>query len=255
MENGIYHRQKTFKTTKISLQSLQTQLLSNYLQIKKTISSCEKSLLILDLDGTLIDNHHRQYKIYQNHIETIIPSLKRENIRKKWLNPLRPYSILSLLSPLISNKEKFKEIQQIFLREFLSPKYLVYDKIYPGVDDFIRWADFHSFHLQFLTGRYKDTMEKMTKDFLLTHIPQLTQISFDLILKKHFAQTDLIFKQFFFQELASNSRDHVVGLIDNEADICNLAKNYFPSSLIIQFVSQQSNQNFFPGLKLSSWKF
>ncbi|MCF2139360.1 MAG: hypothetical protein K9W44_04825 [Candidatus Lokiarchaeota archaeon] len=214
----------------------------------------KKHVLILDLDGTVIDNQYRQYKIYKNILVQQYPFLKSSTLTFEEYKKKNPYSILSLLPPFNDSNSQFLQIKQRFLKEFLSNKFLHFDRAYSGVDNFIRWCIDKNIYLIFLTGRIEKAMKSETLKIIERYFPFLSKQNFVLQMKKSFDEEDYIFKQNFLSTINRDNNLNIIGFIDNEADICNLAEKILQNSLIIQFKSQQSNDSFFSGNKLYSWE-
>ncbi|WP_457558364.1 hypothetical protein [Candidatus Harpocratesius sp.] len=247
-------RQNSQIKDKFDVNYLKLLLLEKISYQKANLENSKKPVLILDLDGTIIDNQYRQYKIFENIIVHQYPFLKSLNLTFEEYKKKNPYSILSILQPFINTNSQFLQIKQRFLKEFLSNKFLHFDRAYSGVDKFIRWCIDMNIYLIFLTGRIEKLMKSETLKIIERVFPFLSKQNFTLKMKKSFDEEDYIFKQNFLSTIHQDNYLNIIGFIDNEADICNLAGKKLQNSLIIQFKSQQSNKSFFSGYKLYSWE-
>ncbi|WP_371806650.1 HAD family hydrolase [Candidatus Lokiarchaeum ossiferum] len=224
--------------------------------IKKKIRSRSKQItMILDLDGTLIDNFPRQMVILQQHLQPHFPHLPWVQITQK-INQNKHclYSIMEVISEFVADKITFEEINAQFLKSFLSEQYLHHDQIIPGAKKFLQQLYRLNVEIIFLTGRPAFLMTKGTLKTLQKIIPPFERFTGKLIMKPNEDDADHKFKIEVMDEILSDHKNSYILYVDNEGSICNQISQEFTEILVWHYLSTQSNNEEFNGRKLTRWK-
>lgn len=217
-------------------------------------------IFIVDLDGTLFDNYPRQLEIYRK-LENQFPQIRHIIPDEElFLNP-PPYNLLSLIEKNLvrihySNiKTLMKKVSREFLKMFLSNQFLQQDTPFLGAAAVLQEISKMGINIWYLTGRSQRTMKNGTLMSLRTAgfpLP-VKNSTVSLIMKPTKKMTDKSFRNIVFNSIPLNKRDSILGYLDNEAELCQLALNFFPSALIIHFQSTQANNIRFIGLSMNQW--
>lgn len=255
IKNTMGFRQKSLRDQKLNVQLLKSQIdlhLRAQAQEKNQIEGLS-NYLIMDLDGTILNNWPRQIQILLEEILPNYPHLQKSEILSSLTREQSTYSILPYLEPFCNSSEEYKQVKQKFLDNFLSNKFLDQDRLFPGVNSFIEWLWSKKIHIIFLTGRPKSRMQESTQMFLFNNIPLLKRIPFTLSMKNEDI-SDFDHKQAFLEQMRIDPNNNLVAFIDNESEMCSLASIHFPDCLVVHFRSFQSNAYQYSGYKLQSWQ-
>ncbi|MHA1521203.1 MAG: HAD family hydrolase [Promethearchaeota archaeon] len=220
-------------------------------ELKRTEEST--NYVILDLDGTILNNWHRQLQILMQVILPKYISIPKSEILSLLNQEQSVYSILPFLKPFCKTAEEYQQIKQIFLDNFLSNNFVDQDILYNGVSSLIDWFLTKNIHLVFLTGRPRSRMLKSTQKYIFDHFPLTQSIPFTLSMKTN-EISDFDHKRIYLKKLQADQKSNLVAFIDNESEICAFASEVFPECLIVHFNSSQSNNFRFSGYQLDSWQ-
>ncbi|MHA1611069.1 MAG: hypothetical protein ACTSVZ_13920 [Promethearchaeota archaeon] len=209
--------------------------------------------VILDLDGTILSNWHRQLQILTQIILPTYSHLQKFDVLRIINREQSAYSVLPFLKSFCKNPEEYRQIKQIFLDNFLSNNFINKDRLYSGVSSFIEWILTKNIHLVFLTGRPKFLMFESTQKYLFDHFSPNQSIPFTLSMKTNDI-SDFDHKKIYLKNLQADKKSNLVAFIDNEAEMCSFASENFPDCMVIHFNSSQSNSYHYSGYQLSSWQ-
>ena len=246
-------RQNYQRDQNINVHLLKSQIDLHLSTQEKNQSEGVTNYLIMDLDGTILNNWPRQLQILLQEILPKYPHLPKSEILKILTQTPSKYSLLPFLHSFCRNLSEIWQIEHIFLNNFLSNKFLDQDRFYPSVNSFFEWLRMKNIHLVFLTGRIESQMRESTQNILVKHIPSLSSIPFTLCMKREDI-SDFDHKQVYLEQLGADPNNNLVAFIDNESEMCSLASQYFPESLVVHFNSSQSNNFRFSGYQLHSWQ-
>lgn len=214
----------------------------------------KKFTVILDLDGTLIDNFPRQMRILQDQLKPQFPYLPWEQIIKK-INQKKKiiYSVLEVISEFVPDKITFNEISVQFLKYFLSERYLHHDQIIPGAKKFVRQLYRFGVEIIFLTGRPASLMTLGTLKILQKIVPNFERFGGKLIMKPKEDLADKKFKIEIMDEIIIDHENSEIIYVDNEGSICNKINQEFKNVIVWHYLSTQSNNEIFDGRKITRW--
>ena len=227
---------------------------NDLIKFQNNNSTVKKPIIIIDIDGTLLDNLPRQIKIFKKVLTTEFPILQGFKLPKyEYLKSQKIYSILSIINQWIPNPFIFAEIKVRFLDAFLSNDFLEYDILFPGVKEFIEEIKLLPLQIWLLSGRIENQMKSGTIDKLKQTINLIDGKNCKLLMKQDINQKDIKYKKKIFNSIKISNEIKIIGFIDNESSICSLFKRDFGLINIIHFNSSQSNHDEFQGLHLTSW--
>jgi hypothetical protein len=221
---------------------------------------CSPPVLIIDLDGTLFDNYPRQLAIFRQlqlkypQIQNMIPE---ENL---FLEP-QPYSILSIIqSHLTENdypqsKTLMQKLTHEFYHLFLSNQYLAQDVSFRGAAAILHAITKMGIHIWYLTGRSQRNMKFGTLNSIkVAGFPLPARNStVSLIMKPRKNMHDDEFRRIVFNSVPIDRRNSILGYVDNEAELCRIALEFFPSALIVHYHFTQAKKVPFDGLWMDQW--
>jgi hypothetical protein len=253
IKNTTEFRQYFQRDQNLNVHLLKSQIDLHLSTQEKNQSEGVTNFLIIDLDGTILNNWPRQLQILLQEILPKYPHLPKSEILNIVTQTPPKYSLLPFLHPFCQISDEFQQIEHIFLNNFLSNKFLNQDRFYPGINSFFEWLRMKNIHLVFLTGRLESQMRESTQKILVKHIPSLLSIPFTLCMKRDDI-SDFDHKQVYLEQLSVDPNNHLVAFIDNESEMCSLASQYFPECLVVHFNSPQSNNFHFSGYQLHSWQ-
>ncbi len=210
--------------------------------------------VLLDLDGTLIDTFPRQLVILHDQLMPRFPNLPWPQIKQELQNQKQPiYSILEIIQRYIDDSAVYDEIQQAFLEQFLSERYLHHDRLIPRAKEFVTMLHNMGVDIVFLTGRPESEMKNGT-------VKKIQQLGLnvklhtpELVMKPNFEDNDLKFKVKYMQQKLSKHKKHRFIFVDNEGSTCNKIKLLFPNVFVWHYLFTQSNNDMFNGAKLIRW--
>ncbi len=210
--------------------------------------------VLLDLDGTLIDTFPRQLAILRDQLMPRFPNLPWPQIKRELQNQKQPpYSILGIIQGYIDDSAVSDEIQQTFLKYFLSDCYLHHDGLIPKAKEFVTMLHNLGVGIVFLTGRPEPEMRQGTVQMIQQLGLHVKLDTPELVMKPNFEENDLTFKVKYMQQQLSKHKKHRYIFIDNEGSTCNKIKLLFPNVFVWHYLSTQSNNDMFNGPKLIRW--
>ena len=213
------------------------------LQVYKLIEELDnKSLLIIDIDSTLVQTHQRN--------QAIIDEFCRENeakypkdveqLRKMECRP-NDYGYYSALErhDVSFTSNKIEEILQKYWRQrFFASDYLHHDLAIAGAEDFLKTIAKKNLNFVYLTGRYHEPMIAGTRSsFQKLNFPFTDE---QLILKKDPKEKDELYKSRVINQLKSDFNRTI--LIDNEPVILQQMIIDHPEVELIWFKSTHSGR-------------
>jgi hypothetical protein len=125
-------------------------------------------ILIIDLDGTLVDYRYRTHRIFQKAIEEIDPP---DNIASL-IKSVKPeqydfYPILNFARIGIKDEALLKQLHNFWHKYYFSNHYLQYDRPMPGARQFVENFLKLKIHITYLTGRDRGNMGDGTREWLI----------------------------------------------------------------------------------------
>lgn len=245
-------RQKNAWDEIVDINEVKALISSNHQEktiIKKNIA---RAIIIIDIDGTIVDNFPRQQAIFSQILRKNFPQLNVNSLIESVSDGRQAYSILKLIHPYCQTEIEFNSIKRKFIEEFLSDRFLSLDKPFPGVNSFFKWMRSKDLTPIFLSGRPDHSMHSKTREVLLRHFPILAQMDFELILKQELI-SDFDFKKQYLGTIKIDKMRKVLGYIDNESEICSYVQRSYSGIHTFHFISTQSTEHEFSGYHMKSW--
>jgi len=234
--------------------SYQSHLSGQLLLQKLTKFLSERTIVgppvfIVDLDGTIFDNNPRQIAVYRQ-LQIKYPILRSLIPEEKLFLVPFPYSILTIIQNHLSAisypqiDSLMKKLTRDFYRMFLTNRYLAYDIPFEGAAEILQEMTKRGIHVWYLTGRSQRSMQSGTLMSLkLAGFPLPKKNStVSLIMKPKKTMNDDQFRKIVFESVPPSRKESILGYIDNEAELCMIAAEYFPSALVVHFHSTQAKQ-------------
>jgi hypothetical protein len=213
--------------------------------VKSNIENIHNSggspLIVIDLDGTLVDYSIRTYSIFQE-----IPHKFElpDDIKEKLLS-IKPTEFKyhpreNLIALDLNNDELVEKLSKFWEKCFLSNYYLDYDMPFDGVDEFIQNVLSLDMNIVYLTGRDEENMGMGTRAWLKKYKLHPIENRTRLILK---TDMDLINYQSKVKGCHMiNKLGTPVMLIDNEPKELISIWECFPEAIGILMQTQNSGR-------------
>lgn len=214
------------------------------------------SLILLDIDSTLVQTHQRNQAILEDFCRELGDQYPEDIHKIKGIecrpNDYSYYSALKRLDVSFSDPSFADDLQYYWRRRFFSSDYLHYDQPVPGAVAFVKALQQKSLNYMYLTGRYHRPMLAGTeKSFATLGFPFTAQ---QLILKMDPQEKDEVYKS---REIAQLKPKHSkIVLFDNEPVILNKIREDHPEVELVWFESTHSGRQQPPAdvLKISSFE-
>jgi phosphoglycolate phosphatase-like HAD superfamily hydrolase len=188
----------------------------------------QRAWVALDLDGTLFDNRPRTLAILRafamarrEHMPDLLPAIQRLSLDDLHYSPGQAVDALGL--PHANLSEAFVQFWQ---ERFFTNAWQALDAVETGAVAFAHALVQAGLGVVYLTGRDRPGMLQGVMQALDGHGFPLATAMAQVVLKPDFRTTDLLFKREALTELQRNGP--VVGLIDNEPAIVNMAMEELP---------------------------
>ncbi|MHA1341909.1 MAG: hypothetical protein ACTSRZ_18670 [Promethearchaeota archaeon] len=230
--------------------------------IKKNIQPNKKNIIIIDIDGVILNNLPRQLEILKNCEDLLLyKKLFIKIPEKSQYNYKQFYNILDSIKYDWKHDNKFFNK---FLNHFLSRSFLKYDILIPNADKFIqnilKLINIQKLDLEIhlLTGRQhnpsqNDSLKEETIKKLAEFGIFVDNNNIKLVMKKNRYTPDLDFKKNYIKKLSTSKKINIVVFIDNEAKILNSAAKFLKENKLIKFNSAQYEYVPFRGYVLMNW--
>ena len=193
----------------------------------------ESTLVILDIDSTLVLTHGRNQAILK-HLSTLGRQKNSQFYEQLGQIECRPmeygYGTALERAGLAQAPEEFlKEVQRGWRQHFFSNEFLMHDTLHEGALDFVFQLQDRKVPFVYLTGRYETTMRPGT-------LETLTKLGFPitddiLFLKPKSTDIDEIYKSKKIEQL-KQKYDQTV-LIDNEPKVLNQIQKDHPDVQLV----------------------
>ena len=199
------------------METISCSSLLQHLATKKKRSGA-RSLIVLDLDDTLIDCRYRKQKVfkdfcqhnqdrseYRSFCQTLV-QLDREHIQFRVSDCLKQCKI--------DHPQFTEELIDYWRQHYFSNNYLNYDKPFPGAVQFVKNCLKLPIGVIYLTGRSKETMGSGTEASLKKLGFPMSSKRTRLMMKLDSQQPDRDFKKKTIHHIAYLG--HVVASLENE---------------------------------------
>ncbi len=236
--------------------------LENRINSQKLLELCAEkvdnnktNLIILDIDGTILNNLPRQ--------ETIVNKI----LRKRYKIPKIPteikfdyknyYNILDSIGLFLSDPKNC-DIKNDFLEHFLTNNYLEFDILIPGAAKFVKKLKTRGFKIIYLTGRHHSNIKESMRpgtELTLEHydIGTSKQPEMELKMKPNNNIKDIDFKVQYIEEVIKEPNVNLIAFIDNESEILRDVKKVNNNFYGVRFNGAESNSINYNGLFLDNW--
>lgn len=188
----------------------------------------QRAWVALDLDGTLFDNRPRTLAILRafgmarrDHAPELLPAIQGLSLDDMHYSPGQAVDALGL--PHANLSEAFV---QFWRERFFTNAWQALDGVELGAVAFAHALVEAGLGVVYLTGRDRPGMLQGVLQSLDAHGFPLATAQTQLVLKPNFQMADLLFKRDALAELGRNGP--VVGLVDNEPGIVNMAIEEVP---------------------------
>jgi hypothetical protein len=221
-----------------SLRSQQHATLRTVIRRCRTEKAHATPVVVLDLDGTLMDNRPRTLAIlreFADRCRTRDAALA-ERLEKAEMGELE-YLLSDSLERMGAHRHSLVEEMHAFWRDrFFADPHLVHDVAVPGAVDYVRDCHEAGALLVYLTGRDLPMMGTGTFQSLRDLGFPIGLPGTELVLKPDAAMPDETFKREVAPQLARLG--HVIAAFDNEPGNCNVMLAHYPDAHVV-FVDTQ----------------
>ncbi len=204
-------------------------------EVESKISG-RRSWVALDMDGTLFDNRPRTLAILHSfamsHREAL-PQLLHA-VQKLTLDDLHytPSQAVDALN--LPEKDLGERFVHYWRQRFFTNSFQPLDHVEPGAAEFAHRLVDAGLGVVYLTGRDRPGMMHGVLQSLDAHGFPLMSPQSQVVLKPDFHHDDVDFKRIALAELAKNGP--IVGLVDNEPGIVNMALEVLPDMLCVRIL-------------------
>ena len=182
---------------------------------------------LFDIDSTLMDTGPRNVAILEAAFEAL-PELSPW--RSRWDGTAQSWNVLEPLRRIGVEESTLARVQAFWADRFFTDAWLVHDRPYPGVAEFLGELKAEGFRLAYLTGRHTGGMEAGTRKSFFEHgLPCGPEEHF--LFKPTFTMSDGEFKEAACDRLSSLGT--VVVSVDNEPANVNLFRRRFPEAQVV----------------------
>lgn len=180
-------------------------------------------LLVFDVDSTLMDTEGRNRAILEAALRDIPglgPAAETLRAASSGWNVVEPARRLGTVG-----ENDLARFADYWRERFFSNEWLLHERPYPGVAEFLQALKARGFTLVYLTGRHAGGMDAGTRESFLRHgLPAGESETF--FFKPRIEDEDAAFKRAACAEIARLGT--VVGSLDNEPANVNLLARAFP---------------------------
>ncbi|MFK7874138.1 MAG: hypothetical protein AB8C84_13385 [Oligoflexales bacterium] len=206
----------------------------------------DTSLLLLDIDSTLIDTSYRTAAIFKSFAEKKIHLQRYPEFcrlialwEKNLYEVYDPIEFINTHTPSLYLTETLKKnLYDYWYQRFFHPTWLSYDHAFSGAATFAQNVAKHV-HIGYLTGRCEPTLRDATKTQLQTFQFPFTKDEL-LFMKPEKDIADLQFKSEGLKYFTNNF--HNIIYIDNEIELVEMSLSHFPNVETILFQSIHSGR-------------
>ena len=198
--------------------------------------STTRAWVALDMDGTLFDNRPRTLAIlhsfamtYRLSLPELLPAVNKLTVDDLHYTPSQAVDALGL--PVSDLGEKFVDFWR---QRFFTNSVQALDHVEPGAAEFAHRLVDAGLGVVYLTGRDRPGMMHGVLQSLDAHGFPLMSAQTQVVLKPDFHMDDVAFKRVALAELKKNGP--LVGLIDNEPGIVNMALDVLPDMLCVRII-------------------
>lgn len=195
-----------------------------------------RSWVALDMDGTLFDNRPRTLAIlhafamtYRTSLPELLPAVNSLTVDDLHYTPSQAVDALGL--PVLDLGEQFV---QFWRQRFFTNSTQALDHVEPGAAEFAHRLVDAGLGVVYLTGRDRPGMMHGVLQSLDAHGFPLMSAQSQVVLKPDFHMDDVAFKRMALAELKKNGP--IVGLIDNEPGIVNMALDVIPEMMCVRIL-------------------
>ena len=211
--------------------------------LARATASSGRAWVALDLDGTLFDNRPRTLAILQafgmskrHEVPELMPAIAQLGIHDLQYSPAAAVHKLGL--PHTQLPDQF----MAFWRDrFFTNAWQAVDTVEPGSVAFAHALVDAGVGVVYLTGRDRPGMMAGVLQSLDMHGFPLMTAQTQVVLKPNFAMADVEFKRGALAELGKNGP--VVGLVDNEPPIVNMALETVPDLVSVRIDRKSTRLN------------
>lgn len=199
-------------------------------------SGGRRAWVALDMDGTLFDNRPRTLAILHSFAMThraALPQLLAA-VQKLTLDDLHYTPSQAIDSLELPQKDLGERFIEYWRQRFFTNSFQPLDHVEPGAAEFAHRLVDAGLGVVYLTGRDRPGMMHGVLQSLDAHGFPLMSPQSQVVLKPDFGHDDVAFKRAALRELAKNGP--LVGLIDNEPGIVNMALETVPEMLCVRIL-------------------
>ena len=233
-------------------------------EISALTAQKSKSLVIFDIDSTLIDTSHRTAAIFREfareptHKESFPELCTEISNWTEWVEVYDPIDFINVHSGVKIRPESPEEkyIMKYWRERFFHEDWLVHDLPYSGGKEFVTECLVRGADVAYLTARTVEKTLTGTKKWLATHhFPLKTNsLRTRLMLKEHYTVSDLNYKS---SGLAKLKEGYVTSwFFENEVELLLMALKNQPDITSILFDSVHSGRAQLEDVKpkvITSW--
>jgi hypothetical protein len=199
-------------------------------------SGGRRAWVALDMDGTLFDNRPRTLAILHSFAMThraALPQLLTA-VQKLTLDDLHYTPSQAIDALELPQKDLGERFIHFWRDRFFTNSFQPLDHVEPGAAEFAHRLVDAGLGVVYLTGRDRPGMMHGVLQSLDAHGFPLMSPQTQVVLKPDFGHDDIAFKREALVELAKNGP--LVGLIDNEPGIVNMALETLPDMLCVRIL-------------------
>ena len=193
-----------------------------------------RAWVALDMDGTLFDNRPRTLAIlhgfamsHRTALPELLHAVRGLSVDDLHYTPSQAIDALGLPHPGLG-----EQFSRYWRERFFTNSFQPLDHVEPGAADLAHRLVDAGLGVVYLTGRDRPGMMHGVLQSLDAHGFPLMCPQSQVVLKPDFHHDDVAFKREALAELAKNGP--IVGLIDNEPAIVNMALEVLPTTLCVR---------------------
>lgn len=205
-------------------------------ELESQRSHGRRSWVALDMDGTLFDNRPRTLAIlhgfamtHREQLPQLLTAVQTLSLDDLHYTPSQAVDALNL-----PDKDLGERFVQYWRQRFFTNSFQPLDHVEPGAAEFAHRLVDAGLGVVYLTGRDRPGMMHGVLQSLDAHGFPLMTPQTQVVLKPDFHHDDVSFKREALAELAKNGP--LVGLIDNEPGIVNMALEVLPEMLCVRIL-------------------
>ncbi len=205
-------------------------------EVESKRANGRRAWVALDMDGTLFDNRPRTLAIlhsfamaHREPVPELLTAVQKLTLDDLHYTPSQAVDALNL--PQRDLGERFVDYWR---QRFFTNSFQPLDHVEPGAAEFAHRLVDAGLGVVYLTGRDRPGMMHGVLQSLDAHGFPLMSPQTQVVLKPEFQHDDVAFKREALGELAKNGP--LVGLVDNEPGIVNMALEVLPDMLCVRIL-------------------